>query len=307
MLGFRKRQPKFESRRRQPRFDQDLNTTFLRSRTIVGSASSRVRAASEERGDVLSDRMRVHKLRRHHRRARMALAISAAICLVFGLLIYGSLAEVRFVASKQVGAAVDEAVYRQAWREYTTGRPHESIRYFLNGHQWLEFLRQKNPEVRAMRIEAIFGDRPVMILELRQPIAVWRVGAEALYVDGEGVAFKKNYFSEPTVAVIDESGVAGVAAERAVASAQTMAFIGQVIAGVEGAGKDKIEKIVLPPGLLRQADIYLVGRPYRIKANITRDPAHQVADILATLRYIDQRQLKPEYLDTRVASKLFIR
>lgn len=307
MFGRTKRS-KFEARRRQASQFDPAATTFLRSRTLVGSASSRIRAASEERGDVVSDRVKMHTLMRRRRKIQVMLGCCSGVSLIVLLLLQGAMSQVKFVAVTPIDHPLDTTSYQQAWREYTAKRPVESIRYFLNGKDWLAFLSSRYPEVRALQIEAptVFGSHS-MALELRRPVAVWRVGIEALYVDGEGTAFKHNYFAEPGVAVIDESGINGVLAQQAVASTQTMAFIGQVVAKVEETGKGKIEKIILPPGLLRQIDFYVAGRAYRIKANLTREPGYQAADIVAALEYVDSRRLQPEYLDLRVASKLFLR
>jgi hypothetical protein len=38
-----------------------------------------------------------------------------------------------------------------------------------------------------------------------------------------------------------------------------------------------------------------------------RDPAGQAADIVSAVRYVQQKQINPEYLDVRVASKAFYR
>lgn len=69
-----------------------------------------------------------------------------------------------------------------------------------------------------------------------------------------------------------------------------MTFIGRVVGEVElqlGA----VKEVIVPPATLKEVDLVFVDRPYPVKLMIDRDPAGQVADIVAAVQYLQVREL----------------
>ena len=67
----------------------------------------------------------------------------------------------------------------------------------------------------------------------------------------------------------------------------------------------KAVRVVIPRGSIRYVEIYLAGRAYPFKAQITREPEGQAADIAAMVRYLDSRNIRPSYVDCRVEGRAY--
>jgi len=63
------------------------------------------------------------------------------------------------------------------------------------------------------------------------------------------------------------------------------------------------QKVVIPPRALRYVDLYLSGVSYPFKAQIDRNPANQVLDIINMKKYLDEKNITPSYVDVRVEGK----
>lgn len=104
--------------------------------------------------------------------------------------------------------------------------------------------------------------------------------------------------AQPTVSIIDESG-AGV-------TNRMKEYVGQI----EGDFKDigyNVTRAVIPAGKTREIDIYLNGRDYYIKMSIDRGTAVSAEDSDRMIRYLDEREIQPEYVDVRVEGKGYYR
>lgn len=101
----------------------------------------------------------------------------------------------------------------------------------------------------------------------------------------------------PSVQIEDESG-SGLITQR-------MAdYVGQM----EQDFKDKgytVSRAVVPSGKTREIDIYLEGREEYYKMNLDRGTAVSVEDAERMIRYLDEHDLHPGYVDVRVTGKAF--
>lgn len=166
------------------------------------------------------------------------------------------------------------------------------------------YVKGQAPEVAEVKIRAsgIMSSR--VELKFRQPVAQWVSGVQTSFVDANGVVFQRNYFAAPAISIEDNSGAKGV--DGMATSANFLSFVGQTSVQLQKQGL-KIQRVVIPRGAARYVEIYLEGRKYPFKAQITRNAVGQAADIAAMVRYIDARSLNPSYVDTRVAGKAFWR
>jgi len=283
--------------------------SFRRSRTITGSSASTVRAATEDRGQLRSTRLQEHDLRRHRRK----LSAYLVSCLVFiGLLgvvleqYSGNDVLISASSAEASTKAIDTARYRQMATDYYNAHPLEHFRFALNIDAFAEELRARAPEVADA--EVVRGDGVLqgeVKLTFRKPIVSWMIKGKQYYVDADGEAFQTNYYAQPTVSVVDESGIdpsAGV-----IASSRFLRFMGRLTTLVNDSGVTTVSGIVIPRGVTRQIDLKLNGVGYVFKTNLDRDPAGQAADVVNAYKYFTSRGITPQYVDVRVSSKAFYR
>ena len=143
-----------------------------------------------------------------------------------------------------------------------------------------------------------------MVLSFRRPVAMWVNGTHTSFVDKSGVVFQRNYYSIPELAIEDRSGV-GVSSGNVATSAGFLSFVGRTAVAIAQNQGLKAVRVVIPRGSIRYVEIYLAGRAYPFKAQITREPEGQAADIAAMVRYLDSRNIRPSYVDCRVEGRAY--
>lgn len=283
--------------------------SFRRSRTLTGSSASTVHAVGEDRGQLRSTRLKEHDLRRHRRKLGFYLVLCLIVIGLAGVLLEQYSGDDVVISANSAEAStkgIDTARYRQLAAEYYAEHPLEHFRFALNIDTFADTLRTKAPEVADAKV--VRGDGVLqgeVKLTFRQPVVSWTIKGEKYYVDADGEAFRVNYFAEPPVAVVDESGIdpsAGV-----IASGKFLRFMGRVITLVNDSGVTSVSGIVIPRGVTRQIDFKLTGVAYPFKTNLDRDPAGQATDIVSAYKYFTSRGITPTYVDVRVSSKAFYR
>lgn len=66
-----------------------------------------------------------------------------------------------------------------------------------------------------------------------------------------------------------------------------------------------VEKVILPAGMIRALYVDLEGKEMYFKINIDRGVEASVADVARMLKYVEERDLHPEYIDVRVEGKAY--
>lgn len=288
--------------KRRPRDDaqrsiQALNTHYLRSRTI----SSYQPQATPDLA-----RLSAHELRSHRRRLVRTLigciVVIAALGFIVSQLTSGT-GSISYVPG--VVRPPDETSIKKAVNEYYQSRPLERLRFLLNEQTLGQFLASKVPEVQGVKSVGPDGiGMSRLALSMRTPIASWKTGDQTVYVDSTGASFTSNYYAAPAVEVDDQSG-ASVSGSSAIASSSMIRYIGQLIAALQSNGTGTVTRVVLPAGMIRELDVYVQGREYRVKVQLDRDVALQAADVKVALSYIDAHGGAKEYVDVRVAGKAY--
>lgn len=288
----------------------DGSFAFRRSRTITGSAAASVRAAGEGRGQLQSSRLHEHSLRGHRRKLLAYLSLSLLLC---GLLWYvvasyvgGGTLQTATTSTQPLKTQLDTSRYQTLVNAYFSQHPFERFVFSLNEGVFSQFIASHAPEVLSAQLEKGTGfGAGALTLTLREPVVAWTIKNQQYFVDAEGVAYTVNYFNTPTVVVTDKSGISAEAG--VVASAKQLRFIGRVITLVNTSGISPVEQVELPANSTREVDLRLKDHTYTIKAHVDRDPAGQAADIINAVKYVDARDINPQYLDVRVSSKAFYR
>lgn len=302
-LFTRKKSDKSSASVRLPHLENQAYYTFRRSRTITGTVSDDIKVAGESSAQLRSDRLKTHDLKKHRRRVSGVLLLCLACCVV----IYSLLSQAIFSTVAVSDDPTRESVYNQTVSQYFAERSGERFAFLLQVDALKQFMQQKHPEIADVSVELTGVMRPADVkISLRKAVASWVIGGKQYYIDSSGVAFETLFGEVPALVVDDKSGIdpnssASVAPERMVR------YVGRLVALLSEKGQG-VERLELPLLTSREVDVYLKGRGYPFKTSIDRDPAGQVADIMAMLSYLDKHQIVPQsYVDSRVSSKAFYR
>lgn len=301
-LWFKNKQPS-----RQPRLmDGQDEYVFRRSRTITGSVSPQITASAQSRGQLKTDRLKLMELRSYR---QQVLKMLGAVLLAAGALAFlaGNLTIIPAISAAQPGVRQHNIqAYQQTVSEYFGAHPLERFGFAMRPDAIQDALRRAHNELAGIGLQRDwYGGNVQLTLYFRQPLLMWQTDGERFYVDKDGVAYGYNHFAEPAVAVTDESGLppdhTGL-----VASARFIRFLGLLVDAVNGYDKGKVKSIIIPSAA-REIDLKLEGRDFLVRTHIDRDPHEQAQDIAFALNYFDQRGIRPQYIDMRVAHKAFYR
>jgi hypothetical protein len=275
-------------RRRLSTSDQVKPKAYSRARTM--SDVAKLRKFSSDRDKEIKREKRSH-------RSHMFLVSCLAISL-FAVLV---LTQIYFDATYVSFNDDTDKVIKQPdfdkmtvlTREYLNQHPFERVSFLMNSDGLEQYIIDKMPEIREARLQKANLFTNSLSVSLRHPLASYR----NQYVDAEGMVFENNFYSSPQIEMVDNSG-----AGESSLSGSFLGFIGQVISGLNSSNITT-RKIVIPPGALRYVEFYLDGTEYPFKAQIDRNPAHQVTDILNMKKYLESKGIVPSYVDVRVEGK----
>lgn len=292
---------------RNPRLMEGQNSyIFRRSRTITGTKSPDVTVTAPQRGQFKTDRLRLMELRQHRSRIAKSLGIVLIAIAALAFLIVNFIVTPNITFAQKGAHQPNADAYRQAMYHYFDDHPFERFGFALRPAELENSVMHDRTEVSGLNVQRDwYGGNVQFTITFRAPLLVWKTGGKQFYVDAQGVAFGYNHFAEPKVAVTDQSGIPpdqyGV-----VASTRFIRFLGQLVAAVNSYGKGAVTAIIIPPAP-KEVDLKLNGRDYIIKTNTDRDPLQQAEDIANAVKYFDVKNIKPPYLDARVAHKVFYR
>lgn len=278
---------------------------FRRNRTLTGSLAPGVVSVNEHHAELKSVRIHTHDLRQHRRRLSGIFLIVALVAVALGYGIFQSIAIPKVVAVA-TERPIDAQYYEQKIQQYLNGRPLERSRVALNVERLAQYLQVNDaPEVLAVSPDMSFDGLGTSRLQLvmRRPVIAWRTGSSNLYVDDQGVAFARNYHPEPTVKVVDETGIV-TKDNKVLASNRFLGFIGRVVGRMKASGLT-VTQVALPANTTRQVAVTVEGVNYPIKYSVDRPVGEQTEDAVRAIRYLADKGIGAEYLDVRVSGKAF--
>jgi len=312
-MGIFNKKPQSVPGRRQVHDDKSDQThatpqsVFQRNRTLTGSTSQRVNHTSGK-ADLKSPRTHAHHLATMRRKVGMILLIILGVAgLIFWLLIQFTATVNVSVSDTRLARPIDKARYEKAINDYLGFNPVARLRFALNGKDLTGFLNSALPEVDQVvgtSLGSSIGTTD-FTLSMRRPVAGWQINNHQYFVDEKGVAFEQNYYDNPTVQIVDESGAA-LQQGATIASNRFLGFVGRVVA-LAGARGYTVTNAILPSGTTRQLEIKLKDVAARIKFSIDRPAGEQVEDMARAVNYLQSHGLSPDYVDIRVSGKAFYR
>jgi cell division septal protein FtsQ len=299
MSLFSKKQPDLPRRRMT---GDNLNTpitqsdnSFRRNRTLTGIVSP----------NLESPRSHVHHLTIRRRKVLSILSVVfVASVLLWTLIINFTAMAVVTVSDVSLSKSIDNKVYEKAIEEYLDINPIERLHFFLNESALNNFVFRKLPEVAdiSQRNMVVIG-KTEFVITMRKPIAGWVINNKQSYVDSKGVPFEKNYFANPTVQIVDNSG-ASPTKGVAIASNRFLGFVGRVVASVSQNGYT-VTQATLPLNTTRELEIKLKEVNFAIRLSIDRSVGEQIEDMARAVKYFVGQGQSPEYIDIRVSGKAF--
>lgn len=282
----------------------EQGAAFRRNRTLTGSLVSHVGSATETNSELRSARVRHHDLRAHRRHLGLRLMITLGITAGLAWIIYQSIVVVNLRSDTPV--VVKRDTYESVIQDYLNTNPLQRLRATIDVKSMATYMQARG-HTEVLTIEGTterdgFASAGIDIV-MRRPVVSWKTGNTTLYVDAEGYAFSRNYYEEPNVTVVDETGIQTVDS-RVLASEKFLGMIGQVI-GRMGDNGYIVTKVTLPADTTRQLLISVQDVGYPIKFSIDRTAGEQAEDAARSIRHLASKGINPEYLDVRVSGKAF--
>lgn len=251
----------------------------------------------------VSSRQQAHQLATQRRKLGGIFLIVFIVVVVLLFLLWQLIAQVRVTTSStQLARSFESAQYEQAIGEYLGMNPAQRLRLSLNEADLSRYVAGRLPEVESVRLQPAIGlAQGSFAITFRTPLAGWQFDGRQNYVDSQGVVFEENYYTAPSVQIVDESGIAPEQG-TAVAGTRLLGFLGRIVAQAGERGY-VVTQAVLPAETTRQVDVLVADRPTRIKLSIDRGAGEQAEDLDRVLRYLDAQNRQPEYIDVRVEGR----
>lgn len=287
-------------------FDDSQRYTFRRNRTLTGSLSSGVASANEHNSELQSTRVQAHHLRRHRR--HLGLALFAVMIVVVGLAwaIWQSIVSVQIVTGNGASQPLNAKLYTDEIERYLNSHPFERTRVSFNGVGVTTYLQSHGfPEIERVSLDGAHHSigSATLAVTMRKPVVSWKTGASRLYVDEDGVAFARNYYADPTVEVVDQTGIQAVN-NQVLASNRFLGFIGLIIGHLHEQGL-AVSQVILPADTTHQLLVSMQGVGYPVKISVDRPAADQAEDTARAMRYLAGKGITPKYLDVRISGRVY--
>lgn len=270
--------------------------TYRRNRTMTNRSTV----------PEVTERARVNYLRSVRRKIGFIFIVVILCMIIIAIATSQFSSSVKVVTSQpDLVNSLDSEKYETLFDAYYKKHPLERFRFLTNYPRLVTSLQQAAPEIEAVEpagIEHIGVSRYELVA--RRPVASWVVDDKRYYVDADGVTFTHNYYQEPTVSVVDNSG-AHVVQGSAIASSRLLSFVGRVISLSSNEGL-AITSIEIPTQSMRQLNLKGKGLP-TVRVTIDRGVEAQVGDMAAAVRHLKKTGHTPKYVDVRVRGKAFYR
>ena len=208
------------------------------------------------------------------------------------------------VPSTTISKSVDSAYYGKVIQEYLNINPMSRLQFFLNQSVLTTYVSDKLPEVASVKQQGRMGiGETDFSITMRTPVAGWVINDKQYYVDSDGISFEQNYFSPPSVQIVDSSG-ASLQTGTAIASKRFLSFVGRVVSLAQANGYT-VTQAILPANTTRELEISLKDVSFSVKLSIDRSAGEQVEDMSRAVQYFIGNGRTPSYIDVRVSGKAF--
>lgn len=291
--------------RRRINDDLDCNNkinfinNFRRNRTISGIKKP-VNIENE------SNRLNLHQLSLKRQKLVRILLVTSATVIILLLFLLNFIAIVNVkIVSVDLSIELDRTKFENVIYEYLNTYPLARFKPFSDPYKLNNFVIDRVPEIEdIVQSDDYFLGGSDYFVKLRKPVASWIIEDDKNYVDGNGIAFDVNYFSDSILEIKDNSGV-GIDSGAANVSKRFLSFIGQVVSLSKNRGIE-VSEAILPQNTTRRLDVKIKNSLNSIiKMTIDRPAGEQVEDMDRVVRYFLSNNQDPEYIDVRVPEKAY--
>ncbi len=283
MLPFgSKKQKEVTPRRRLPVEDDSTPTSNKSSQFKRNLTLSSYRHNTPEE----STRQKAHHLTVQRRKLGSIFALVSAIAVALLILLWQLIGQVSVTTSSaQLNEPFTSSVYEDVINEYLGVNPAQRLRATLDETTLSNYISSQLPEVEKVAVSGTLGiARANFTITFRTPVAGWQINSKQYFVDANGVVFEINYYTSPSVQIVDESGISPEQG-TAVAGSRLLGFLGRVVSEAGERGYP-VTQAILPAGTTRQVDIYIKDNPTRIKLSIDRGAGEQVEDMDRVIKFL---------------------
>lgn len=310
MSLFTKKQSDVPRRRLDERaIDSSVSSNiFRRNRTLTGSTSNHL-GGINAKTDLESPRTHIHSLSIQRRKIAGILAIVMISIVLTWTLISNFTASVAVsVHDASISKAVDNSSYEKVIQDYFGFNPVSRLSFFLDQSALTSYVSSKLPEVAVVSKRGIVGiGKTNFAITMRTPVAGWQINNKQYYVDSKGFPFQKDYFGEPVVQIVDNSGISTPqSGTTAIASNRFLSFVGHAVYLSKQNGYT-VTQAALPANTTRELELRLKEGNYLVKLSIDRPVGEQIEDMVSAVGYFASHGQSPEYIDIRVSGKAFYR
>jgi hypothetical protein len=195
-------------------------------------------------------------------------------------------------------------MYVESINKYMDSHPFSRLRFALDVNDLSNYLRTDKPEVLSIdKVSSESIGNTSITLSMRHPLASWTISGSEYFVDSYGVAFQRNYYTSPSLQIVDSSGITPEQGTT-VASNNFLSFVGRVVA-LSKADNYIVEQAIIPAGTTRQLEIQIKGIKSHVIFSIDRAAGEQVEDMARALKYLSDHGQSPARVDVRVSGKAF--
>jgi cell division septal protein FtsQ len=278
---------------------------FKRNRTLTGTTSNRLKSVNTN-NELESPRVHAHNLTIKRRKIGSILLLILIIAAPIWFLINNFTATVNIeISDVKMSKSIDTSKYEKAIQDYLNINPMSRFSFFLDINAMGDYVSSKLPEVSNIdKIITIAPGKVNFTLKMRTPVAGWQINDKQYYVDSKGIPFEKNYFTAPSVQIVDNSVILPKVGTAAIASNRFLSFVGRVVSVSKTYGYTVIQAS-LPNNTTRELEVKLKEGNYIIKLSIDRPVGEQIEDMANAIKYFTNSGQTPEYIDVRVSGKAF--
>lgn len=278
---------------------------FRRNRNL--SRNNRV-GESEGVNGKASSRSHVHHLSIKRRKlSGIFLICLLSIAILFLIIINFTATPSIVLVDNLITKPVSKSKYQEIIQDYFNKNPFSRLLFILDETKLTSYVSSTAPEVFNIQYKDMksFGNSNFTI-QLRKPVAGWKINDKQYYVDENGSQFEVNYFENPTVQIVDKSGASqemnnsGVA----IASKRFLSFVGQVVSTAKKFHYT-VTKATLPEDTTRQLEIKIKENTFTIKLSLDRSVDDQIGDMDRAIKYFNKKNIRPNYIDVRVSGRVF--
>ena len=278
---------------------------FQRNRTIVGTTSNNLNGVNIVRSGLESPRVHVHHLAIRRRRIFGILMVVLLSIVALWLLISNYTASpVAVISGQSITKPVKLERYNRVIQDYLEVNPMGRLSFILDQKALATYVSNELPEVASV---SLLGMKQIgktnFKITMRRPVAGWEINGKKYYVDALGVSFEQNYYDEPSVQIVDNTG-APIEAGTTSVSKRLLGFVGRVVSQALASGY-VVTKAILPADTMRQLDINIQDVNPFVKLSIDRPVGEQIEDMDRAIKYFQTNQMSPTYIDVRVSNKAY--